>query len=189
MLTKPEVAEIWHNALTDIDYEVAKVSLTKWVMTEKWMPTIADIRETVVNVTSPEIKDWSEAWAEVNKAVRLVGPYAEDRAMARLDEITRETVERFGFGNLCAMESDNRETVRAQFRDMYNQIANRHKQDAQMPMALKDRINAFQIGVPKNERRISSPEERARRWKEVDEEKLKFLQGLGMEIESLDDLQ
>ena len=73
-LSTPETAEIWYRALSDIDYDVAQTALTKWVMTEKWLPTIADIRASVVPVSSQEIMDWSEAWEIVNRAVRLIGP-------------------------------------------------------------------------------------------------------------------
>ena len=154
LLTKPEVAEVWHTALSDFDYDMAKVAITKWIMTESWPPTIADIRQSVTEVISAEVMDWSEAWEIVNKAVRTIGPYEEEKAMSRFDDVTRETVERIRYMNLCEMESDERDIMRAHFRDIYNQIANRHKIDAQMPMALKDKITALQIGVPQNERKM-----------------------------------
>lgn len=150
-LGQPETAEIWHRALSDIDFEVAQLAISKWVMTEKWPPTIADIRESAVNVSTEEIKDWSKAWEEVNKAVRLIGPYEEERAMQRFDEITAETVKRIGYQNLCMMEISERDIMRAHFRDIYNQIANRQKEYAQLPMALRDKINAMQIGIPKRQ--------------------------------------
>lgn len=153
-LTKPEVAEIWHSALLDIDYEVAKLAVTKWLMTEKWMPAIADIRESCVSVQNKEVIDWSEAWSIVNDAVRKIGPYREEEAMSRFDDVTRETVQRIRYLTLCEMESSERDVMRAHFRDIYNQIANRHRTDAQMPMALKNKINAMQIGVPENERKM-----------------------------------
>lgn len=153
-LSTPETAEIWYRALSDIDYDLAQTALTKWVMTEKWLPTIADIRASVVSVSSNEIMDWSEAWEIVNRAVRLIGPYQEEKAMAKFDDVTRETVERIRYMNLCEMESGERDVMRAHFRDIYNQIANRHRTDAQMPMALKNKINAMQIGVPENERKM-----------------------------------
>lgn len=177
-LAKPETAEIWHRALADIDYEVAQLAITKWVMTEKWPPTIADIREASVGVVNKEIKDWSEAWADVNREVRLRGPYREDEAMANLDEITRETVKRIGFQTLCETEYDEKDIMRAHFRDIYGQIADRHKADAQMPIALKERINAMQIGIPKNER-IRSPEEIAEH-EEAMRRKQKFLRSQGI---------
>lgn len=151
-LTKPEVAEIWHGALADLDYEVVKIALTKWVMTEKWPPTIADIRESVTSVSTAEIMDWSKAWSIVNRAVRLKGPYQEEEALASFDEVTRETVNRIRWSVLCEMESDERDIMRAHFRDIYTQIVNRHKEQAQMPIALKQKISAMQIGVPERER-------------------------------------
>ena len=147
LLAQPETAEIWHRALADIDYDAAQLAITKWIMTEKWLPTIADIREMVADVTTENVLDWSEAWEIVNKAVRTIGPYQQDEAFSRFDEITAEAVRRIGYMTLCEMEYDERDIMRAQFRDIYNQIANRHKQEAQMPIALKDKIRAMQIGT------------------------------------------
>lgn len=150
VLTNPEVAEVWYNALKDIDYEVAKLAVTKWLMTEKWMPTIADIRESCASIQSEDVMDWSEAWSIVNRAVRLIGPYREEEAMSRFDDVTRETVQRIRYMTLCEMESSERDIMRAHFRDIYNQIAARHKEQAQLPTRLKEMIS--QIGVPKNDR-------------------------------------
>ena len=138
--------------MADIDYDVAQLAITKWVMTETWPPSIADIRSAAVGVTSVEAPDWSEAWENVNRAIRLIGPYREDEAMARFDSTTREAVRRMNYQSLCEMESAERDIVRAQFRDIYNQIATRRKADAQVPVGLREAIRAMQIGVPERER-------------------------------------
>lgn len=151
-LATPETAMVWHEALKDIDYAVAQAAILKWVMTEKWPPSIADIRSSAVEITTETVKDWSEAWSDVERAVRLIGPYREAEAMARFDEATLEAVRRMNYQKLCEMESSERDIVRAQFRDIYKQVANRRKEAAQLPTPLQDRIKAMQIGVPDRER-------------------------------------
>ena len=82
----------------------------------------------------PEIPDWSEAWEKARRAVRKFGSYQKEEALAWLDPTTSEAVNRFGYMDLCMME--NPEVAKAQFRDIYNQIAKRTKTDAQIPMHL-----------------------------------------------------
>lgn len=151
-LAQPETAEVWFRALADLDFDVVEVAATKWILTEKWPPSIADIRAAAINVTTGETVDWSEAWEMVNKAVRTIGPYREDEAMDRFDSITRETVRRMNYQTLCEMETSERDIVRAQFRDIYNQVAARSREESQIPAGLRDAIKAMQIGVPQRER-------------------------------------
>lgn len=150
-LERPETAETWYTALTDIDFEMAKVAVMRWVMTEKWLPSIADIREGVAQITEPTM-DWSEAWSQAMDAVKNYGPYAQKEAMDSLDDVTKEAVKRIGFMEFCLLEHDDVEVMRAHFRDVYNQINARKREKAQLPAALQNKINEMQIGVPKQER-------------------------------------
>lgn len=143
-LDDPEVAKVWHAALQDLDYEAVQIAVRKWTMTEQWPPTIADIRS---GATVTQESDWSEAWEKVNHVVRCIGPYNQDEALGRLDEVTRQAVERIGYQTLCGMESREHSTMRAQFRDIYNQIAERKRMDAQLPPALKA-INGQTVITP-----------------------------------------
>ena len=52
-----------------------------------------------------------------------------------MDDLTRQAVKRLGFKNLCL--SDNMQADRANFRMIYEQLAERKEKDAQMPERLK----------------------------------------------------
>lgn len=49
IIPNQEATELWYDVLNDLDYEIAQQALKKWVMVQKWAPTIADIRQQAEN--------------------------------------------------------------------------------------------------------------------------------------------
>ncbi len=141
-----KVVEVWFKQLQDLDYGVAMVALNKWIATEKWPPSIADIRSLCVDVTEGnDTNDWSKAWEQVNKAIVKYGYYRPDEAYKELDKmnpLAAETVKRMGYCNLCV--SDNQVADRANFRDIYCTLVKRKRQDAQIPVQLRLAIDEMQ---------------------------------------------
>lgn len=135
ILPNPQAMELWFSQLQDIPYKVAEVTLNKWVATNKWSPSIADIREQAAGLSQGEAKDWGEAWRDVLNAVHCYGSYQQLEAMESLDELTRQAVKRVGYMSICM--SENIATERANFRMVYEQLLQRQKQDAQVPPKLK----------------------------------------------------
>lgn len=135
LLPNEQAMQLWFNQLSDIPYKVAEVTLNKWVATNKWSPSIADIREHATSITQGEAKEWGDAWQDVLRAISKYGSYREDEALESLDETTRTVVRRLGFRNLCF--SEEIQVDRANFRMIYEQQQERDKQDAQLPPRLK----------------------------------------------------
>ena len=142
LLPNQQAMELWFRQLEDIPYKVAELVLNQWVATNKWSPSIADIREKAAVVKNGEIPDWGEGWEQVTKAIRRYGLYRQAEALASMDEITRRCVERLGFWELCA--SENVMADRANFRMIYEQLAERKKKEAQTPQPLLGLIQAMQ---------------------------------------------
>lgn len=138
LLPNEQAMELWYKQLQDLEYNVAEMALNKWVATNKWSPSIADIREISAAVKGGDIQDWGEGWEKVLNAIRSFGFYRQAEAMQSLDELTKTCVERIGFVNLCM--SENIAADRANFRMIYEQLAARKKQDAQLPEGLKKAI-------------------------------------------------
>jgi hypothetical protein len=136
--------ELWFRELEDIPYQLADVILAKWVAQNKWSPSIADIREQAVEIQQGAIPDWGEGWNDVLRAIRRHGMYDIPGAMASLSGITKQCVERMGFRNICMTE--NIATERANFRMLYEQLAERQKKEAQLPTALAGLIEQMRSG-------------------------------------------
>lgn len=138
LLPNQQAMELWYRELQDIPYQVAETALRKWVATNKWSPSIAEIREAVTGISKEKIPDWSEAWETVLMAVRTYGSYQPQEAMASLDERTRACVRRIGFRNICM--SENISVERANFRRIYEATAERDAQEMALPAPLKQKI-------------------------------------------------
>ena len=135
LLPNEQALELWYKQLQDIPYQVAEVTLNKWVAINKWSPSIADIREQATALIKGEVKEWGDAWQDVLSAMAKYGSYQEQKALDSLDETTRRVVKRLGFRNLCM--SEEIQVDRANFRMIYEQEQQREKQDAQLPPKLK----------------------------------------------------
>lgn len=142
ILPNQQAMELWYRELQDIPFAVAEASLRQWVATNKWSPSIAEIRELASTVQSGSIPDWGEGWEQVLMAIRKFGTYRIPEAMESFDPLTRRCVERLGFRNLCM--SENPATDRANFRMIYEQLAERQKKESQMSLPLKEIILQIQ---------------------------------------------
>lgn len=145
LLPNNQAMELWYRQLEDIPYKVAEASLSKWVATQKWSPSIADLRQMAAEITTGETADWGEAWAKVLKTVGSYGYNRQVEAMEHLDDLTREAVKRVGWYDICM--SENIGVERANFRDIYNSLSERRKKDAQLPPSVKTLISEVRQGL------------------------------------------
>lgn len=140
-----QAVELWFQQLKDIDINVLKLALSTWVATEKWSPTIADLREKAAEIEGQTPADWSNGWDNVQKAIRYYGRYRQAEALESMDEITRQTVSRMGFIELC--NSENVAADRANFRTIYQSIAERKKRENQIPVEVMALIEQVKGGT------------------------------------------
>lgn len=142
-LPDAEAVKTWFMLLEDIPFDVAQAAIHKYCMINKKVPTVADIREMAASVALPEIPDWGEAWEQTIRAIRKYGHYRQADAMASLDPLTRKTVERLGFRNLCA--SENPTADRANFRSVYEMLAKREQTNQVVALPLQEVIGKLRI--------------------------------------------
>lgn len=143
LLPNSQAIALWFQELQDIPFQVAEAALRKWVQTNKWSPSIAEIREQAASVALPEIPDWGEAWEQTIRAIRKYGHYRQQEALESLDPLTRKTVERLGFRNLCA--SENPTADRANFRTIYEMLAKREQTSQVVALPLQEVIGKLRI--------------------------------------------
>ena len=151
-LLKDEYAiKIWYEALKDISYQTMYLAVNKWVSIERWSPTIADLRRLSFEVKNPDMLTWDEAWETVLEALNRYGYYRAREGVESLDEITRTVVRRIGWTTLCTSEQIGIE--RAAFRDMYNALIARTKENGQIAPAVRKVIEAT-----KEQNRVAIPD-------------------------------
>jgi len=127
--------DIWFMLLEDLDYQVCQRAVIEQISSNKYPPTIAEIREKCANLTFLPIKDYGEAWESVMKAIGRYGMYNPEEAYESMDELTRKCAKRIGFVNICT--SENITADRANFRMIYETEAGKRKHENQLPQRLK----------------------------------------------------
>lgn len=138
---------IWFALLGDLEYTVLNAAIQKYMLTNKFPPTIADLRELATTICAGEIPDWGEGWEKVLHAIRRFGFYRESEALQTMDELTQTCVKRLGWRNLCMSENNNHD--RANFRMIYEQLAERTKKEAVLPISLNNTIKQLNASTVK----------------------------------------
>lgn len=144
VLPDAEAMSLWYDALKDIDYAVMSTGLKKWVMTNRFSPQIADLREMAVETKEGVTGGWDQAWGSVRTAIRRYGYYQPEEALESLDDLTRDAVNAIGFRELCI--SENPMADRAHFQRIYENLARRQKEDRQISERVRTMIGTLQGG-------------------------------------------
>jgi hypothetical protein len=128
--TKPlseNAMEIYVEALCDIPADVVGAAMKKIVLTSRFFPTVAEIREAVEGLTrhanGNDLPTPEEAWAEVFRLAK--GYSVSDEWPYSCTEI-REAVRRFG-GKIALAMMDNVSVTRAQFQRCYSGVLESHR--------------------------------------------------------------
>ena len=143
ILPNPEAMELWFRELQDIPIDVAEAVLRKWVATNKWSPSIAEIREVAAEICCGKRPDWGEGWEQVLKMIRKHGREYPKRALSEMDEITAQAVRAMGWWNLC--NSDSPEYDMQTFRKLFESYADRAMQQRQLALPLQELIDNIKL--------------------------------------------
>lgn len=141
-LPDEEALKLWFRLLKDLDGQLVAAAVYKHISSNKFPPTIADIREQCAGLCEGEAKNWLEGWGKVVKAISRHGWCGEREALSALrefDPLTADVVERMGWKNLCM--SENQTADRANFRQAYEAYSARNKELAKLPSGLANMIS------------------------------------------------
>ena len=134
--------------LSDLPAPVVDMALAELARTMTFWPAAAEIRATadkiMAAVTGHYQADETEAWAEVQARVRDTGLY---HAMPKFSSpAIALAAKRFGWLELCTLQSDQVGVARAQFCRFYQEIVKREAEKTQM-----DRMLASATPAQKNQ--------------------------------------
>lgn len=114
--------------LSDIPPSILETAVKKLIMTNKFLPSIAEIREVAYGIkdtiSGTAAPDESEAWGEVIKAIWSVGYYGKPKFS---HEAITTAVNNIGWQDICMTPNEGMNTLRAQFRRAYQLAAQRQK--------------------------------------------------------------
>lgn len=136
---------LMYNLFENDDYDVYKQAIKNLVIKEQYMPNIAKIKNEMLCVVSPELRNTStEEWNKVLNVVRNYGIYNQEEGLKTLNNLTKEVVEEMGFHLIC--ESTEITKKEKQFKELFDEKINSIKQslldknkiEYQEPLYLKE---------------------------------------------------
>lgn len=142
-LPDQDAFNVWYSLLKDLPYQQASLAVEKYMVTEHFPPTIADIRAKAAEIISPEAEEMSElaAWQIVKKAIRN-SIYNSADEFEMLPEACKRAV---GTPSMlkewALMDSDDVNTVeQSHFIRNYRATVQNMKNEAKMPPAMLELI-------------------------------------------------
>lgn len=137
-LPDDKAVKVWYAMLKDLPLDALSLAVQKHIATEKFPPTIAELRAHCADIICADLDDWTEAWSKVLDVVSGYGLSNGQEGLKQLDAVTVEAVKRVGYWAIC--NSENISIERANFRAAYEQIVAREKQNAVIPQRLAIQI-------------------------------------------------
>lgn len=134
---------VWYELLKDIPYKLAEIAIQKHMLTEKFPPTIADIRTKATEIVDVEEISELAAWSMVYKAICNSG-YNSVEEYEKLPPIVQKAVgDPANLREWASMDEKMISSVRARFIDSFKIAEKRMKDDAKLPNHIKALIDGM----------------------------------------------
>lgn len=133
--------EVWYALFKGDDYQLVQTAVQRHMLTVKFPPTPAEIREQMVQLTTPKALNEEEAWQLVIKAVRNSN-YNADEEFAKLPEsVQRAVASPTNLRELAMMPTETVNSVeKSHFFRVYRTETERAKETAKLPESIRTLI-------------------------------------------------
>lgn len=118
------LSEQWYKMLSDLTDEQFKYAIEVIVKTQKFTPTISEIREKAVEFNHQSDLNPEEAWGIVYTDIHARGYYNEPHYEDWKLEAAKNAI---GWQTLCDMTEDSKSAIRAHFMRIYSSLKQREK--------------------------------------------------------------
>lgn len=108
---------LWYTALQDIPYPTLNKAATNYIMTHKFPPTIADIRELSYRLSNAAPMLGPAAWNQLIRALRQAYAPDSERIWEQLPDITKQIVG--GYSTFRQWGNTSLETLESVQRPMF----------------------------------------------------------------------
>lgn len=160
--------DVWYSLLQDLDYDIASQAIQKYMMSNRFPPTIADIREQCNDFSAPQELNEMEAWSLVSKAIRNSG-YNSVEEFEKLPPLVQKAVGLPSQLIIWALDENyNEQVVSSNFIKCYRNEVARNRELQKMPQNVRQLIEKANIGsysaqiAEKRQRAVESANERKR---------------------------
>lgn len=151
------------------------LAVKKHIATSKWPPSVAEIRELMLETSHPEIVPPDLAWAAVSDLMFTFGRYQWDEVKKRLPALVVRCVEVVGWKQLYELHQNDANNPgrsagldRVAFMKQYEPMYERAKREAMTPAPITMKIAGQQAALPDTSYRLIESAEAGRRMKELE---------------------
>ena len=135
---------VWYELLKDIQYELCQAAIHKYMSTNKFPPTIADIRQLATEISTPEVLNEMEAWSLVYKAICNSAYHAKEE----FDKLPKECQKAVGnpaiLREWAGLEvSEVNTVIQSNFMRSYKVESKRSQEFKQLPQSTREYIGAL----------------------------------------------
>ena len=145
------------------------LAVRKHIATSKWPPSIAEIRELMLETMHPEITPPDLAWAAVSDLMFTYKAFQWEEVKKRLPALACRAVEIIGWRQLCELHGQEATAGldRVAFMKQYEPMYARAKREAMTPPQIGRRITGAQAALPDTSYQLIESAEEGRRRKEL----------------------
>ena len=144
---------LWAVMFADDDSRVVSLAVKKHISTSKWPPSVAELRELMVEIQRPELIPPDEAWAAVSDVLSVHGAHCHAELDRLLPPLVARAVEVVGYSNLYELNrvpyGDSKPGMaRLSFMQQYGAMYEREKARAMTPHEITEKIDAISRALP-----------------------------------------
>lgn len=163
---------LWATMFSADDSRIVALALNKHIATNKWPPSVAEIRELMLEIQHPDLIPPDKAWIAVSDLLYSEGANNHGDLYCQLPPLIARAVESIGWGNLWEMHRSycvggKPGMDRVAFMQQYTPMYDREKQRAMTPTDLTLQIDAAAAAIPDTGRYFLEDREAARRDREA----------------------
>lgn len=125
------MVDIWYEDFKNTPKEKFNKAIQEIRYTNKFFPSIADIKEKVAkgNVSLPLAED---EWQEVINSIRKYGYYRQEQALESLNPYTRKITQYIGFERICMASPEEQKWNKKNFIEEYNSLKDKEINNLQI---------------------------------------------------------
>lgn len=159
---------LWASMFATDDGRIVALALNKHIATSKWPPSVAELREIMLEIQRPDLIPPDKAWAAVSDLLHTVGEYNHGDLQHQLPPLVARAVETIGWGNLWEMHRSycvggKPGMDRVAFVQQYGPMYEREKQWAMTPEGITAQIDRASAALPDKGQKLLETREQDRR--------------------------
>lgn len=166
---------LWAMMFEQDDSGIVALAVKKHIATSKWPPSVAEIREIMLEIQHPELIEPDKAWLAVSDLMYSAGQFNHGDLSRQLPPLVARAVESIGWTSLWEMHRSayiggKPGMDRVAFMQQYTPMYEREKSRSMTPAQLTEKIDNVAGSLPDKGQRLIEYRESERRRKEQEME-------------------